>query len=191
MPLTTPRGVNYAEHHPVHLDAKVRKLGVYSAITNKTTWTLPFPHAPTVGVYLPTGEIITSFTQASETSIWCYGGYSGGDTVWGVPIDFRVELTRPFVRDSTGAPDLAAGFRIVKAVFACRQTPEMVFRTRRSGNSTDMSWYAPSAPVGDLVASFPCMGEAETTELYIVSGSPWPLTITGVEYHGDRTPVRI
>jgi hypothetical protein len=88
----------------VLLDRKVSLTGVYDSVTNKTTWTLPYPESNPMSVIL--GSAFTSgsgsrlnTTQATSTTITAKGDYSAYPCIVGRNYTARYRFSEQYVRD--------------------------------------------------------------------------------------------
>lgn len=89
----------------VHLDRKKKLTGTYDALTNKTTWTLPYPEATVQAVLgggfgYQAGTVIT-IQRPSSTTATTSGNYSDHPVYFGKPYTMRYRLSEIYFRDNS------------------------------------------------------------------------------------------
>ena len=186
--------------YTIHMDRQIFATGVFDAGNNWTTWSLPSGLAGegSTLTHIVLGPAFGS-SSGNQVSISAYGSnfvrvtggdYSAGLAAIGSRFDFSCELSRPYLRDEDGRPDLAA-------LVLCRD-----LRTTHVGsggysvrvgysapNTTEVTTtYSPSPShtpdeIGELLAL--CMGEASGLTAYLESSSAMPLTIAGIQFEAD------
>jgi hypothetical protein len=101
-----PAGLGFA---PL-LDRRFVATGVYDAVNDWTTWTVPYTHANDVQIVLGTaftgkvGKRLSNLTYPTTTSVRVSGDYSAGSAYLGTPYTMSAELSAQYVRNQeTGA----------------------------------------------------------------------------------------
>lgn len=91
------------------LDNKLSATGVYDAVNNWTTWTLPMAW-PTDTPFLAirstgfedAGSVVQNMTRPTQTTVRASGQHTDGACILGVPYRFLYEFSRFYMRDDEG-----------------------------------------------------------------------------------------
>lgn len=176
----------------VHLDRIVSLTGVESGGT--TTWTLPFDDStldtivlgPSFGSTLH-GSILTPTTNTG-TSVTLTGDYSAGPVVIGRGFTKSIELTRPFIKDASEAPDPDAWVTMRKLVARYQNTGYLKIKTTQASRADREVDVDPSTidARGDLIAWH--NGRAEDIRQFIQNDNPKPSTVSMIEFNVDYAP---
>lgn len=195
----------------VNLDRQLFITGSYSAITNKTTWTLPYAGA--TGVYqvilgpafstpMQTG-IVLNTTMPSSTTLTAVGNFSAGPCYVGRQYTFRYRFSKQFVREyvkgqgysvtaiTEGRLQLrhfdvtyqSTGYFRAEVTPLARAMYTYVFSGHLTGIASNM--------IGNVVTSsgsfkFPVLSDASTAQIDIVNDTYQPSTILAAEWEGEH-----
>lgn len=195
-----------SEKHPyqVSMDRQVRVTGVYDAVANTTTWSMPYAHNSRSRVVLSTdfpdgsvGEVIT-VTYPTADTIQAVGNYSAGESIIGEVFTSRVLLSKMYPRDpqNTRATITSGRFQLRNVTFnykdsgffKVRITPE--FRNSRTHAFTGRVVGSGSSRIGlPAIAALgqfrvPVMSKGDTVSIEVVNDSEKPMNITSIDYVG-------
>lgn len=175
----------------VHLDRIVSLTGTESGGT--TTWTLPFDDdtlntvvlGPSFGA--SNGTILTP-TSNTGTTVTLTGDYTDGPVVIGRRFTMSVELTRPFIRDATDAPDPEAWVTTRKLVARYQNTGFLKILTTQANRANREVEFDPALidARGDLIAWH--NGNAEDIRHFLQNDNPKPSTVSMIEFNVDYAP---
>jgi hypothetical protein len=203
-PLTTPpaTGVNtgtpICQPYSIHLDRKCRLLGVYSAGTGYTTWTLPILDTTLTTIVLASaafgsnnGKIMVGTYDTGVVSI--AGDWSAGYAVIGRPFLMSVELSRPYRRNRLNEAIISDRLQHAVQYFSHRNTGDYTIRVAtdappsRSDRTKDFTVSTIGAVEEQGETRTSMSGWAEKTHFFVESDSPRPCTISAIKYTVDVT----
>lgn len=188
--------MSYTVVHPAFLDCQAEATGSHAAGT--TTWTFTTERPYTIALYKPTGAAITLST-VDNLNFTASGNYSAGAAILGVGYDFDVFLPEPIARDENGSPEMSDQFNVIWADITFTDAIKAdVYVKRMDGNLGVTDFTTQTFTNEGGVGSFglvnyqtyrvSVMGPAERTIVQVSSPDnyPYPVTVTGVEYRGNR-----
>lgn len=188
------------EPFSIHTDRQMRLTGTHSAGT--TTFTLPSTPTVSVGsaqinglgstinsVVKPDGTVLVP-NGYTTTTITVSGDHSGVACVLGWQPTWSVTLTRPFIRESSGAmiqdplyiESVSVSYNDTRAATVRATQSLRVDRDRAIS-------HAPSTSSG--VLNTVLSGEASAMTVAIRDTGPGPAFVTGVQYDLDHAPVGV
>lgn len=188
--------------YPVKLDRRsCLGTGVYSAIDDETTWTLPINDDSFDTIVLSddhgsaAGTELTSLTiddQVDPYEVTVSGDYSAGDVVIGISMTARAQLTRPFIRNRNGQAysDAYVGVKKVTTAHDSGTQDQGKYQIRTSmPNRSDRTKIFNRDRRAEEAGRFPAWmnGNAATMDIYLENNGARPFTITSVEFLCDAT----
>lgn len=169
------------------LDSKVQLTGVYLAPSDKTAWTLPFDDSTIDTIVTQAGEVVPVESVVGGVA-FADGNYAGTPAILGRSFTMSVELTRPFRRDQNNKSILGDRIQVETLTAEHRNAGAYTIRAAMP-NRTDRVREL-SLPVGTLIESEGSMrtflnGDAKTTQWFLESDSPLPVTIAAVSWDAE------
>lgn len=192
---------NYEFH--IHLDNKVDLTGVYDAVNNWTTWTLPLQWPTSVpfsvirgaGFTSGAGTVIQNAYRSSTTQVRATGDHSEGTCILGVPFEFLYEFSRFYKRDEQGQA-LEDGRTVCKALSLYLEDTGYlkvtVSRTGQPDRDYEFAGLAVGSPLGvpamrDGTFRVPIHSRNENIQVQLRSEDPYPLQVTKARVVVDYT----
>jgi hypothetical protein len=182
----------------VCLDRKIEQTGVYDAVTNKTTWTLPTPYAGAVtvvygGTFASTLRGVKATTyKVNDTTIEAVGNQSAGQMYIGEPYRFSYTFSPQYYKTDNSA-HLNAVIKLRRYKVAFQQTA--FFKARVTPTQRDGYEYTYSAgTTSGIIAgapkleegmfTFPIMADARGVDIEMFSEEHLPVTLHSAEWEG-------
>jgi hypothetical protein len=207
-----PLEVSYTDGNlgrPVLLDRRVTEAELspsYSAITEKTTFTLPYATVPgeTIECYTAEGQYL-QVEDLSGSTFTVAGDWSATPVFAGTPYVLRYKLSELFYREPAGnGTRVQTGGRLqlhhilftyadtayfrVEVTPRGRQTYSYSFEGRRSGESGNQIGEVPSA---DGTFKVPLFTTSEGLGIEVINDTPFPSNILSAEWRALFVPRRI
>ena len=195
-----------SEKHPyqVSMDRQTQVVGTYSAATNLTTWTCPYPHLGASTLILSTdfavglvGEVM-DITFVGDNDITVVGDYSAGAAIVGTTFTSRVKFSKLYPRDPNNLRRTITSGRFQlrnlslnykeSGYFRVQITPE--FRAPRSfeftgrviGSGASRIGIPAISPLGTF--KVPIMTKADSVSIEVINDTEKPMNVTSVDYVG-------
>ena len=192
----------------VHLDQRVSSTGTYSAVTNKTTWTLPYPvtdgtwKAVLGSAYTGQAGTVLNLTVETTNTVSVTGNY-GSPVFIGRPYVLEYTFSPIYYKDEAkvAVPHYnlkLKNFEILYSqtgYFGVTVTPknrdvyEYTFRDSGSYTYTGKQLGDTTMKIGTVTIAtgkyrFPVFSDALTTVITITSDSPLPCSLQAAEWEG-------
>jgi len=183
-----PAGAGYPWE--VRLDNMQSQTGAYSA--PNTTWTLAAPDtAINCAILGPAfggeaGKVLT-LTTVDATHVRCAGDYSAGPALVGRRFTMNVQLSRPYMRDQSGATILDMVLLLNKIVLNHKNTGSYAIRVEQPARAARDYGFVPrdgSAIEAEGSHWAYIMGNSKDTIVSIRDTSPYPCIIPSGEWVG-------
>jgi len=185
--------ISSSQKYHIHLDNKMLLTGVYDAVNNWTTWTLPVQWATTVPFVVIRGPSFSSLSgidvngvyRSSTTQVRAPGNHTEADCFLGTAYSFRYQFSRLYWRDGEGqaVEDGRTACKSItlylkdtgylKAIVSRAKQSDRIYEIGVSvGNSIR------TIPLQDFEFRVPLYTKNENLEFTLESDSPYPLQVT-------------
>jgi hypothetical protein len=170
------------------LDGRVTRTGVYNALADETTWTLPLADETYNCIVLSSdfdddeGKVV-AVANNTGSSVIADGDYSSGEVCLGRKFTLSIELTRPFARARDGAARLDIAVNLKKLLTNHVGTGSYTLRCVQDGYTTQSVTFDAGdgqTATGTFEGWF--MGSFDDIRLLIETSDPRPFVITGLRY---------
>jgi hypothetical protein len=186
----------------VKLDRKVSLTGIYDAVNNWTTWTLPYDHGGTVKGYRGgaftggrAGSVL-GLTYPTSTTVRVTGNVTAGPCYFGYPFRSRVKFSKQYAREQDGSSIIEGRLQIRRMSLAYRDTGYFEvhvtpkFRETRVSRFTGRILGSGSNLIGSIAIEprgtyrFPVQSRGDETDIEVISESILPFTIVSASWIG-------
>ena len=186
----------------VKLDRKVDLTGVYDAVNNWTTWTVPYAHGDAVqvvrGQSFPSGKRggLLNITYPTTTTVRATGDHTAGVCHVGIPFSSRVVFSKQYAREQDGSAIISGRLQLRymtlsyrdSGYFEVKVTPK--FRSTRVNKFTGRILGSGSNVIGQLSIEqrgayrFPVLSRGDEVTIEVSSDSILPFTIVSASWVG-------
>ena len=184
------------------LDHRQLLTGTFNALDNETTWDYGFDDDTLDQVVLGPDfgddagfQVLT--TRVNNNSIKASRDFSGGEAFVGQQYLAELELSRPFVKDQSGAAILDGILQHIEVITSHENTGAYTVRISRSDGQDRDSDFKPRSIGVSLIGVIPAsedgskrtrvLGRADTVRVKIRNQTPLPMIITSAEHIGQFT----
>lgn len=190
--------------YQVRLDRRDKVTGVYDALTNKTTWTLPYSTSSEIivvrddGFTTNKGLQVLGTTQPTTSTVEALGDHSESECFVGIEYYKEMELSPFFVRQSSASGGsiarLGGKLKISKLKLSYDDTSYFEVEVKPKARPSRTRIF--NSPIGSVestigqatpatgVYSVPILSQGDTTKIKIKSSSFLPFAITSGEWEG-------
>jgi hypothetical protein len=112
----------------VKLDRRVRLTGTYDAVTDRTTWQLPYPHNGNITAVLSgawanrKGTKLSNLTYPTATTVRRSGNYASAAVYFGYPFMSNVRLSKQYLRSQDDTTIITGRLQLRHMTFAYRKS---------------------------------------------------------------------
>ena len=182
----------------VKIDSRLEVTGVYNESTGYTTWdhALDDPTMDEVvlgrGWGAQAGSVLTNTEKVTSNKLRALGDYSGAAAYIGRSFKMRLQLSRPYIRDSQGDAVLDVRTHVRQLIANHQRAGAYQFDVTNPDRSVRSSEFKPLEVGVASIGSFAIddvgthktivMANADNVTIDIVSTSPLPVTIASLEW---------
>lgn len=186
----------------IHLDRKIKQVGTYDSLSNKTVWSLASPFYDGIQV-VRSGDfpeqvkgMLVEITQTSPTTIEAVGNFSNGICYIGEPYKYRYRFSEQFYKTDNSA-HLSAILKLRKYRVAFQDTAYFQAKVTPKGRETYTYTFIPDTLGGinygkptqaEGYFSFPVLAGSNNVTVEIESDSYLPVTLHSAEWEGYLQP---
>ena len=190
--------------YQVRLDRRDKATGVYDALSNKTTWTLPYATTSEIivvrddGFTTNKGLQVLGTSQPTTTTVEALGDHSESECFIGIEYYKEMELSPFFVRQrsASGGSIARLGGKLKISKLKLSYDDSSYFQVEVTPKARDSRTRTFNSPIGAAestigeatpstgVYSVPILSQGDTTKIKIKSNSFLPFAITSGEWEG-------